>query len=1555
MDFNPLDILAAAALGEKDAPSEVNTSKQASNAGQEENSESGDSKDADEDSDKEMGRTTSNNLKHSHSAKDTEQMAPQKMPWSPETLMPDHIEGIVNKQDKFSLDDLLQDVKKGVDVKLQNIIDRKIPTDALLEAQHDANNSSDVTLKLNTVSSNTADVKPSDEESTSQTAAQISSENAKEESTKLEDCSWQDESNLSEDAADLGDVKLCGQTTAAPGLHANECVILDHPYALPPGKLQPSAMLDDDDDIDVCSENSPFSEDSEQRYHNPSLDCNYLKFGILEGVSASTLDLYRMSKSANMHFKRPSSSSSASSPTADLVSRTPHSAQSGDETGDVFSGMNSPASVSSDVSTAHSPVRLGVKCGKFKIGTFASFSSGNLELEKFLKSRQQANSKKLNVGIPADIRLISSPLNSPSAYPNIYPLLQSPSADWDRSEAGSETQDDSSDAKTPLRMSPDFTKRVKEWSHPVFHDHDYCVKDAESISFVDDFRKLNGGKRKYTKKKNKEDGVNHEKIMKAKYLKKELLRQDNIMKSVSELEPMCIDHNLTKTNPVGRPRKRPFDKIIDEEIDPEVGTKLKITGKFQDQYVYYLSKSSRTTARRRHPPTPSFASDKIIVPAPKPGDIVVPHLTDADIETVRLKGRGALNLPERPHMTNHLPIQSLVASLSHASEFISDVDSHIVSTILSMESDSLASPVTSHPPDISNLNPNQPDLTESLRLMSGDPSITSEHVLNYLLSVVKDEALLGSGSGFDTSSTALFPSLHSDSMCVKNDHMGDGAIHQDLSSLDTSGNQHLNSGHDLLDIAKSVQSTGSFDNPTLLSTAHIHGRDHFVHTVHKDSLDENVSLADDLSSFMSNSQGTSSSNTTQDGDSHSSLKSMFGSDLSSLGTPQLSSSVPRLTSIEKTLDYLGVRDEDMKLDDSVFNTKMDNDADSSQALTPVSSTSADDTPWIVTVTLYFNDVPAIMINNQPYIRLVDIHKQILPAKDTGILKKRCQLLKIPVLNCTEMQRYFLVQYGRAYNSKSTLIVSKEQATNLVTYYAFPQPRIGKVDESHPRRPSSSGGSEGGRRSPVTHLIGGGVKKRGSKSSRKVAVSVDAVMVGAAVSQCIQTPEPPTSHGKRTRHKKVNYLELLKGEEKEKSSSAAILETIESVVKSAPDHVHEGKSNKLSVKKKMKGDQSGSVKHCGTKKKLTPMLQKKNTDKKCKIKKESVVVVDHKAKSNKTKIGSSVKPIVEKDIDICSDVDSSDCVDLAQAKKFRPLKLKVNSLLNFAGQRKGPSSSKKGLFSCTNSAVSPDADRSLRVLAVAHQAALSANNAESHLPSQPADIHLDLFIKSNSACVRCDTCSQFLSVPHFMRHHHVPMDSEWLATEAAHRILRSICGKSFHHLQEAIGGFGEADDETESDDDYSDDDHDDHPSFKLSEPLSARLNAVGCSELQLKSIELARLSSICDGPRLTQEDAGSAVYTRTSQTALSHSKPVSYVTTTQTTSLTIVGQHHGTEAYGLSSAGLLGGDPASSNLRTSSRKRKSKQLFSIENYYIPHKLVVDEDSGLSGKSLDVIKP
>lgn len=441
--------------------------------------------------------------------------------------------------------------------------------------------------------------------------------------------------------------------------------------------------------------------------------------------------------------------------------------------------------------------------------------------------------------------------------------------------------------------------------------------------------------------------------------------------------------------------------------------------------------------------------------------------------------------------------------------------------------------------------------------------------------------------------------------------------------------------------------------------------------------------------------------------------------------------------------------------------------------------------------------------------------------------------------------------------------------------------------------------------------------------------------------------------------------MLKGEEKDRSSDAAILETIESVVKSAPDYIQEGKSNKSSARKKVKSDRNSSIRSKNVKKKFRSVIQKKNiSDKGSRVRKDHLRIVP-KTKGNKARSGNSDKQAVEKDIDVCSEVDSDDSVDLSQSKKFRPLKLKVNSLLNFTGPRKGSSSSKKGLFSCSNLATSPSAERPLRVLAVAHQAALSGGNTESHLPSQPADIHLDLFIKSNSACVRCETCSQFLSVPHFMRHHHVPMDSEWLATEAAHRILvprnkeniseqEKRLWEEFHRLQEAIGGFGEADDETDSEDDavdYGDEEDDDHSPLELSETLTSMLNVSRpqlCSEAQVKEQEVHRLFSACEGPSLTRENNGRDDFLKTDHHAVSISSSVSNVMEKYSSeALAKIGLvHRDTGSSGLSNAELfsrVASSNTSSSIRTSSRKRKSKQLFSIENYYIPHKSSVDEES------------
>lgn len=1542
MDFNPLDILAAAALGDKDASPELNTSAtdQPVSPGQ---IQLQNDKEADNEKESEMGKSGNISINRCNKSETIGEraMAPQKIPWSPDSLLSLSPEDHSVHTNPFSIDELVKDIKtKDIDINLKNIMGKSFPDDNCLN--HNLTNNShgiDIVAAKNKINSPTC-------KNTSNIALSLKSD--------MPRTGDNDSYNLP--SVDNKSVDSGGEFSPASDSCQYETWALDHPYASVEGHSTYNPPLDSDDN-DVCSDFSPSTEDTEQRSQNMALDCNYLKYGIMEGALASTPKLYGVDSSVE-RAKLPSSCSSGSPPTTGLGCKLSKFMLDKNENCDYLE-----LPISSSNSTSVSPNKSTSKFGKFKIGTFASFSSSNLELEKYLKHQDSKSRShpKLNINISSEPHAVGQTLGST----NLQPLLQSPSLDWNRSEAGSETQEDSSDEKTPSRLSPDMcSEKVTEWSHPLFHDHDYCLKEGQ-FAKNEHVKKAQTTKRKYTKRKSKLDLLNHEKIMKAKYLKKELLKQDNFLKK--SVEPELEHGDPLKSNPVGRPRKRTLDKVADEEIDPETGTKMKITGKFQDQYVYYLSKSSRSTTRRRQKPSLPIFQDKIIVPAPKPGDIVVHHLTDSDIETVRRKGRGALNLPERPHHTHNisnLPT-STTSSLSTAPpalpsqshDTISDVD--IVSTILSMENDNLSSPTASHAPptDLSSsngLNPHQPTLTESLRQLSGDSSLSSENVFNYLISVVKEEQLLEGGNGFDTSSSALFPSIPPDAIYSKADSSDFGSTYGPENLVPVNKNHHTDNS----------QLQGPYQYPQ---------------TFHKNQIDEGVDLPDDFSSLIPNSQESPYSN--------QSLKNIFGSDVSALDSSQLSSPVPRLTSIEKTLDYLGVKDGEIKLESSdytnPFAASLPMNEESGPTCMP--DQQADETPWIVTVTLYFNDVPAIMVNSEPFIRLVDIHKQILPAKDTGILKKRCQLLNIPVLNCNEMQRYFLVQYGRAYNSKSTLIVSKEEATKLVTYYATPQPRVGRLEDSLQQKQGING-TDSKTTLQVTCPQSGVLKRKGL---HKVSKKADGLYGGSSLGVShshdanaeqeskLTKEETESGQSKRTRHKKVNYLELLKGEEKIPSEDS-ILETIEAVVKAAPDYVRAEKSR--SKKKKSKKSRRDESLH---EKRVLKSLSKRKKSQEHGYKKSG----KHHSSKLVTTDHASGKPVF-------LEADSGSSAALSH-KKFKPLKLKVNSLLNFAGNKRpalcSPSYSsspvkKAGLFSRSNSVVSssssvtsplpptPESMSSsnkptiaphspLRILAVAHQPASALPSGESRLPSQPADIHMDLFTRPSSACVQCRTCSQFLSVPHFMRHHHVPMDNQWLASEAAHRILVPLASsdagnkvgmseaerrlwEEFHRLQESIGGFGEGDDESDSDVDFTDDDEDVGEEMEEEEESDHEVGKAkqkGClqSPVIVNNHYRGLSSSFSEKPR-SGSGINSSLNKFSGSTKLSATFERGDITT-------LVKKRPQPSEASLAKIGLVRREPFEtgvlsvrpqmapsrettvSNVRHSSRRRKSKQFFSIENY------------------------
>jgi len=63
---------------------------------------------------------------------------------------------------------------------------------------------------------------------------------------------------------------------------------------------------------------------------------------------------------------------------------------------------------------------------------------------------------------------------------------------------------------------------------------------------------------------------------------------------------------------------------------------------------------------------------------------------------------------------------------------------------------------------------------------------------------------------------------------------------------------------------------------------------------------------------------------------------------------------------------------------------------------------------------------------------------VLPAKDTGILKKRCYMLGLDVRQCSELQRDFLIRYVNAAKSKSTVVVSRHDAITLIGFYVTPK-------------------------------------------------------------------------------------------------------------------------------------------------------------------------------------------------------------------------------------------------------------------------------------------------------------------------------------------------------------------------------------------------------------------------------------------------------------------------------------------------------------------------------------
>jgi len=128
-----------------------------------------------------------------------------------------------------------------------------------------------------------------------------------------------------------------------------------------------------------------------------------------------------------------------------------------------------------------------------------------------------------------------------------------------------------------------------------------------------------------------------------------------------------------------------------------------------------------------------------------------------------------------------------------------------------------------------------------------------------------------------------------------------------------------------------------------------------------------------------------------------------------------------------------------------FHSDGDHQSADVQAQTSMPETSSVAPPELCMVNMFWNDLPGLMMEGREYVRLVDIHRQVLPAKDTGILKKRCYMLGLDVRQCSELQRDFLVRYMNAAKSKSTVVISRTDAVNLIGFYVTPKSKTRSAD------------------------------------------------------------------------------------------------------------------------------------------------------------------------------------------------------------------------------------------------------------------------------------------------------------------------------------------------------------------------------------------------------------------------------------------------------------------------------------------------------------------------------
>ena len=344
--------------------------------------------------------------------------------------------------------------------------------------------------------------------------------------------------------------------------------------------------------------------------------------------------------------------------------------------------------------------------GKYRIGTFASVSNSSIGLESPTKVSLNVQSKK------------HSPSRAPKSLLN---TIQGPVK---------HRLHDADDANRGVECPPDPSQSQ------VQHDHDYCLPpEAKSSSphLMANLLKNTTFKHHQIKpaaitpeKRTSGElgmlGTNPRPISS----KMEVTEPEDLALSLnipsvvdSEVEDRLESECSKSTGHFTRPRSKTSERSAEYVRTGNSASKLKITGKFQDDYIYFLNTKSRSRRRKSCDFPAPIPANKIVVPPPKPGDIIVPHLTDADLEAIRLgthptiqtsNGNSRL-LPSGGITTSAsvtstvstgLPAISATGSAPATSASISDEENKLINTILSLETETSA-PVVSSAPDFSGL------------------------------------------------------------------------------------------------------------------------------------------------------------------------------------------------------------------------------------------------------------------------------------------------------------------------------------------------------------------------------------------------------------------------------------------------------------------------------------------------------------------------------------------------------------------------------------------------------------------------------------------------------------------------------------------------------------------------------------------------------------------------------------------------------------------------------------------------------------------------------------